>query len=464
MNPPFTRKQRLKANMLGNYKTAFPQAQNYWAYFLALADNFLPVGGRIAAVLPRDFLSGGPSQAVRDWLWSNNRYCLRYLVKTTKEIAFSEAARFRDFLVVLGKSNTNSVQTLPPCAMVYLKQRLNELELDEAVDIARRIKRLQQGQRWSDEDCTIVWVPQEKVRSNDPTFQFYVAFSDPETAETLLAFLDILKVKAGQNLTALTEVVRITRGLNPAQKGVIKAVYAIRRLHQDRLSQSPLIVEKETQNAVIVRFANQSFKIPRNALLPGLKTHAYLPTMDITDTSDWFTCRRFKGFEKVELILGVKVDFDALDRKVSTAATHLAVGYRLNLAAPRTCLLAFYSERKIVPQQAFSSFHADPEMAKALCLWLNGVAFIAQTLANRAETEGSFCNLTNEMLRATMSPTAQFFTEHGKILLKPLNASGQLSGDRCWSSLSVTTIIATNLTVSFCTCWGFRKEKLPNCC
>ena len=414
MNPPFTRKQRLKANMLGNYKTAFSQAQNYWAYFLALADNFLTVGGKIAAVLPRDFLSGGPSQSVRDWLWSNGRYCLRYLVKTTKEVAFSEAARFRDFLVVLEKHNAETVQTLPLCTIVYLKRRLNELELDEAADIARRIKALPQGQWWDDNDCSVVWLPQEKVRSGDPIFQFYVAFSNPETAETLLAFLETLKEKSGQHLTSLTEVVRITRGLNPAQKGVIKAVYAVRPLHPNRLRQSPLIVEEETPNAIVVRFATQSFKVPRTALRLGLKTHAYLPTMDISDNSDWLICRRFKGFDKIELMLGVKVDFDALDQKANTAATHLAVGYRLDLAAPGTCLLAFHSERKVVPQQAFSSFHADPEMAKALCLWLNGVAFIVQILANRAETGGSFCNLTNEMLRTTLSPTAQFFSEHSK--------------------------------------------------
>lgn len=412
MNPPFTRKQRLKANMLGNYKTVFPQAQNYWAYFLALADDFLSVGGKLAAVLPRDFLSGGPSQSVRDWLFRNGRYCLRYLVKTVKEVAFSEAARFRDFLIVLEKRNAKNEQTLPECAIVYLKRRLNELGLDEAADIARRIKALPQGQRLDDDDCAVVWLPQEKVRSNDPSFQFYVAFSDPTTVETLLAFLDALKAKAVQDLTALTEVVRITRGLNPAQKGVIKAIYAVRPLHPDRLRQSPLVVEKETQNEVVVKFANQLIEIPRTALRPGLKTHAYLPTMDITNESDWFICQRFKGFDKVELVLGVKVDFDALNRRANATATHLAVGYRLDLSAPGTHLLAFYNKQRVVPQQAFSSFHADSETAKALCLWLNGVAFIVQILANRAETRGSFCNLTDEMLRRTLAPTTQFFAKH----------------------------------------------------
>jgi len=166
---------------------------------------------------------------------------------------------------------------------------------------------------------------------------------------------------------------------------------------------------------VIVRFANQQLKIPRSAVRFGLKTHAYIPKMDITDCCDWFICQRFKGFETVELVLvGTDVDFDALNRQAEAKAAYLVVGYRLNLAAPGTKLLAFYSREKVVAQQAFSSLHADPEMAKALCLWLNGVAFIVQILANRAETEGSFCNLTDEMLRQTFAPASDFLAAHRK--------------------------------------------------
>jgi hypothetical protein len=420
MNPPFTRRQRLKANMWGNYKDAFPQAQNYWAYFLALADNFLGVGGKIAAVLPRDFLSGGPSQAVRDWLWRNGHYCLRYLVKTVKEVAFSEAARFRDFLAVLekvdeGNNSSAPKKPEPPCALVYLKRRLNELSLDDAATIAQRIKNLPEGQPLDNDDCSVVWLSQESVRAGDAYFQFHVALSHPQTAATLLEFLQALQEKAGDKLTALTDIVSITRGLNPAKRNVIKAIYAVRPIHPDRLRQSPLVIERETQNTVIVRFANQQLKIPRSAVRFGLKTHAYIPKMDITECCDWFICQRFKGFETVELVLvGTDVDFDALNRQAEAKAAHLVVGYRLNLAAPGTKLLAFYSREKVVAQQAFSSLHADPETAKALCLWLNGVAFIVQILANRAETEGSFCNLTDEMLRQTFAPTSDFLAAHRK--------------------------------------------------
>jgi hypothetical protein len=417
MNPPFTRKERMRPNMLGNFKDAFPQAQNYWAYFLALADTFLGKGGKIAAVLPRDCFSGTPSQAVRQWLWGNGNYRLRYLVKTTKEVAFSEAARFRDFLAVLEKINEGNAPSAPknpepPCALVYLKRRLNELSLDDAAAIAQRIKNLPEGQPLDDDDCSVVWLPQESVRVGDARFQFHMALSHPQTAVTLLEFLQALREKAGDKLTALTEVVAITRGLKPAQKGAIKVIYAVRPLHPNRLRQSPLVIERETSKAIIVHFARRQLTIPRNAVRPGVKTHAYLPTMDITDTCDWFICQPFQGFDFVELVLGTKVDFDALNRQAQTKEAHLVVGYRLDLAAPGTQLLAFFSRQKVVPQQALSSLLADPATAKALCLWLNGIAFLVQILANRAETRGSFCNLTDDMLRQTLAPTTEFLAAH----------------------------------------------------
>jgi hypothetical protein len=332
-------------------------------------------------------------------------------------VAFSEAARFRDFLAVLEKINEGNAPSAPknpepPCALVYLKRRLNELSLDDAAAIAQRIKNLPEGQPLDDDDCSVVWLPQESVRVGDARFQFHMALSHPQTAVTLLEFLQALREKAGDKLTALTEVVAITRGLKPAQKGAIKVIYAVRPLHPNRLRQSPLVIERETSKAIIVHFARRQLTIPRNAVRPGVKTHAYLPTMDITDTCDWFICQPFQGFDFVELVLGTKVDFDALNRQAQTKEAHLVVGYRLDLAAPGTQLLAFFSRQKVVPQQALSSLLADPATAKALCLWLNGIAFLVQILANRAETRGSFCNLTDDMLRQTLAPTTEFLAAH----------------------------------------------------
>ncbi len=73
MNPPFTRKERLTKEMKVSFVNSFKASQNYWAYFLALADGLLDRGGKIGAVLPRDFIAGQNSEEVREWIANDTR-------------------------------------------------------------------------------------------------------------------------------------------------------------------------------------------------------------------------------------------------------------------------------------------------------------------------------------------------------------------------------------------------------
>jgi hypothetical protein len=75
MNPPFTRKENLTAGMK-SLQWSFLGDQNYWAYFIPLADSLLKNCGKIAAVLPRDFFRGEYSRLVREYLFSKNAYSL----------------------------------------------------------------------------------------------------------------------------------------------------------------------------------------------------------------------------------------------------------------------------------------------------------------------------------------------------------------------------------------------------
>jgi tRNA1(Val) A37 N6-methylase TrmN6 len=83
MNPPFTDSRRYTLTMLGLREQVFRERQNYWAYFLSFADDMLGPNGRIAAVLPRLFFTGSKSKEVRDWLFADRKYSLRYVIRTT---------------------------------------------------------------------------------------------------------------------------------------------------------------------------------------------------------------------------------------------------------------------------------------------------------------------------------------------------------------------------------------------
>ncbi|MEM2079380.1 MAG: N-6 DNA methylase [Nitrososphaerota archaeon] len=412
MNPPFTRKERLSEGMKGDFSGTFAQSQNYWAYFLALADRFLGDGGKIAAVLPRDFVIGDYSQEVRSWLFANGTYSLRFIVRTMHEIAFSEAARFRDFLVVMSKGKNDD-----PCAVVYLKRKLSDLSIDDAEKLANSIKRILQEygfeDEYEDDNVVISLVPQSKIRENHYNLWPLVGFSHPRIARIVCGFLQKVIERAETVLTPMRDVVtRIIRGIEPKKEGLLNAVFVVRPLNPKRVERSQIIFEKEDDKGIVARFSkgelSRRVSIPYYAVKSGLKTAVYLQTLDVTQNCDWFIFRRFEGFKDIEKLAKVKVDFEELSNQADKRQTHLVVARRIDLAGPGTMLLAFYSQINLVPSKAFWSLYNDSDTSKALCLWLNSVVFIVQVLMGRTETRGSWCELTEGLLEQALVPKADF--------------------------------------------------------
>lgn len=205
MNPPFTDRKRLSETMLGGRANVFSSAQNYWAYFIHLADGMLLSEGRISAVLPRLFIAGSSSSEVRKWLFSNGRYSLRYIVKTSKEIAFSEEAKFRDYLIVMDKDVQDE-----RCGVVYIKRSIDSMTVGEARDIAKRILKVGDGRAHSEDDFAVTWVKQANVRREWENLSFLVAFEDPENATRLQGFSESILERLSGKLTSLNLMPRIS--------------------------------------------------------------------------------------------------------------------------------------------------------------------------------------------------------------------------------------------------------------
>lgn len=115
MNPPFTRKERLTVAMKG-IRWAFLGDQNYWAYFIPLADSMLKENGKIAAVLPRDFFRGEYSRLLREYLFKDRSFSLLYVVKTTKDTITVQVDHFTAFAVITRVTRTTPtpIPTLTP--------------------------------------------------------------------------------------------------------------------------------------------------------------------------------------------------------------------------------------------------------------------------------------------------------------------------------------------------------------
>lgn len=417
MNPPFTRKERLDEEMKGTFSNSFTKPQNYWAYFLAFSDGLLDKGGKIGAVLPRDFVAGQYSEDVRKWLFKNNQYNLKFIVKTVNEIAFSENARFRDFLVVFQK-----LHPIDRCAIVYLKKKQSEMSIEEARNIGQRIKDSPQGRIYEDDDLYIHWIKQKNIIQNFKNLWPFVGISQPRNIKPISTFREMFQEKVGNNLISLRKKrAKVIRGVEPTSEGLLNALYVMRPIQEARLGRALLILQKEKKAEIIagIKGTGTLITIPRDIIFPGLKTHAYVNKYDIESICDWMVHEDFNGFEKVrKLTASKKIDFSKVNKQIERRISHLFLSRRINFAAPGTDVLGFYCDKEIVPGKAFWSISESKDISKIYCVWFNSIISIVQMLLLRTETEGTWCEITEETVFDLNVPTHNFISSNKQRFLE----------------------------------------------
>lgn len=418
MNPPYTDRKWLPDSMLGDFESSFEYAQNYWAYFIKLADKMLVENGRIAAVLPRLFLAGSTTEELRRWLFKENRYTLRSVVKTCRDSAFSEAARFRDYLVVFDK-----VESDTPCRIVYLKKSLKSLGLADARKICDQIRNTEPGKDRETEFFEVTWISQDKIRQNYENLGFMVGFESARNIKVLSDKWEKLVSQNEKNIATLdqnTELKSI-RGFEPKPAGLYNLIFLVRPNHPKRVNNSQLSLQEENGSYVnaVNKLNNQTVKIPKRHLRIGLKTISYVNRLCVDKVGDWIITESNPEWkEKVEDCFPQSVSLNYLAGALDKRETYLTVAKRINLAAPGTAAVAFYANRPINPANVMYSVVTNPLYSRGLCLWFNSVFGILQFLNLRMETEGAYCDLLLETLKNKFQVPTQRFIEDNEVLVE----------------------------------------------
>lgn len=415
MNPPFTDSRRFVAGMLGSREEAFSETQNYWAYFLALADDMLRPGGYIAAVLPRLFISGSKSREVREWLFSQREYSMLWVVRTTKEFAFSEAASFRDFLIVLQKNPKQ--RNLPNCRIVYVNRSLNDFSLSEIPSLAKDMKQAQVGRgvlRTS--DFSIFKVSQQMIQRNRDDLWSLVGFEYPENSFTVAEFFDKLRQYSGNRLVPLFKYLNvknlkkglgkeIPRGFEPKPKGLYSAIYITRPRKRRPDEPNALHLVKDEALSLVADCMGQHIKIPKQNVFPAIYSASYLRSFFIDSANCDYAVSRMGTFSgKLQDFSGIHINYSYIAKSIEKCQTNILVAKRLNIVAPGTTHLAFYSENKMVSPNTFYSMRCNPKQALLLTTWINSIFGVLQLLQTRKETEGGFCDLLKEDLASYLVP------------------------------------------------------------
>jgi 16S rRNA G966 N2-methylase RsmD len=135
MNPPFTRRERIP-DEISKLQKIVPEVRGktgYWAYFVVPADNVIKPNGTQAIVIPEEFFVGRSATSVRKYLIEKG-YVIEYLVRSAAEVAFSEAAHYRDYLIVVKKGSREN-----PLVVSVLKKPLSEIT-KETESLAVKLK------------------------------------------------------------------------------------------------------------------------------------------------------------------------------------------------------------------------------------------------------------------------------------------------------------------------------------
>ena len=425
MNPPFTRRERIPEEERGKLDELLGEVvqgkTGYWAYFFAAADNVLRPGGRLAAVTPEEFFVGSSAESLRRHLFLQRGYRIKYVVRSAAEVAFSEGAKYRDYLVVLEKPEEapGAGAGRDSAVFVILRKKKDELgdeDVLRVVELARALERDSSRLGASEPglaDVVRVDNVSEFVEKHVSNLKPLVGFSCPDAQR---AFLELVSAtSAHPTLGDVAEVFVYKPGQHKAVADRIGAEDYARRLFIARYGARGKVtfrLRRDEVGKVLVEVGGKALTIDKRYLRPSLRTPSGVRHLDVTGEheyvivdanalgpDDW----RAAGLADGQKLAAALEDVSSGYRD---KAANVVVVRRAQLTSPGMYWLAFYSDDPILfTTSPFFGLRLKEEVAervqagawlKALAVYLNSTVALLQLLGYLAETRGSWVTLHAE--------------------------------------------------------------------
>jgi type I restriction-modification system DNA methylase subunit len=406
MNPPFTRRERIpdEIEKLSKLVPEVKGKTGYWAYFVVPADKVLKQDGVLAVVIPEEFFVGGAAKSVREYLFSKG-YTVQYVVRSAAEVAFSESARYRDYLIVLKKGETQG-----PLVITILKKKLKELR-NQTADIAIKVKEFSSSSkiRLSLEELEVLKIVDANMllTKHINNLKPLVGFNSVDAHTLALELLGSLKDLPTIGELDESNVIRM-RLYRPGQhklKGVES--YAEKLFISRYGARSPnvtFLVDSVNKNIIKLKLrkANVFVKLPLNALVRSLRTYSAVKHIDITNEEEFGIVDssvlpqdilKLSGLVPSDKVSGASQD---IGYAFKDFAGKILLARRIRLTSPNAYWLAFYSDNEVLGSQLPTIRLQDISHGKVLALYLNSIITMLQLIAFAAETEGAWVSLDHK--------------------------------------------------------------------
>jgi len=402
MNPPFTRRERIPDDLdhLGEIIPEVTGKTGYWAYFIIPADKLLRAGGTMAVVMPEEFFVGRAAKCVREYLF-NNGYSIQYLVRSAVEIAFSEGAKYRDYLIVLKKGPPRH-----PLIMNILKEPLTDMreDIDGLVNSIKDFGTSLDTQLVLDQlESLKIYNSNDFINTHIDNLKPLIGFNTIEAQKIALELLDVLNDKPTLKELEEKEVVRI-RVYNPGQyryKGQEK--YARKLFVSKYGTRSPnavFILENLNDTNVTFSVRNRQLRetVPRDSVVLSLRTYSEVKHLDITNEEEVAIVEPdVISNDTLELtglipLSNCRVASNDIREAYEDLAGNVLLLRRNQISSPGLFWLAYYSDRPVLGiTSAFWNMQTqNSQYAKLLTIYFNSIISLIQLIAFVAETRGAW--------------------------------------------------------------------------
>lgn len=449
MNPPFTRRERIsEISEVKRLEKLFREAfegdvvrgkVGYWAYFVAAADKVLKPGGRLAIVTPEEFFAGGDAESLRRFLFlrethkregytrikdSSHHYDIDFVVRSAKEVAFSEASLYRDYLLIAGKRRRTS-----PMVFVVLKKPLGDLDEEAAAAEINKFSKTKRRKISAEDFEAIKFRNVGKfISKHIGNLKPLVGFNNLE-AQTL--FFELADSLADlPTLGDLDESGDLQiRVYNPGQfktKGVEdearklfvrryrgrgKALFKHIKKREGRLRLSPIGLKRD-------------FEIDAASTVPSLRTYSRIKKIDITGEEEYAIVKPNRVPQRIRSLKGMlnMASYERAAKDIESAYRDLSgdilLVRRAQMPSPGLYWLAYHtSNHALGTTSAMLNLRTlTGSIQKGVALYLNSTIALLQLIGYVTETRGAWITLHgNQTWKHIHVPEVDAMVENGTI-------------------------------------------------
>lgn len=392
MNPPFSRQEsvaRFSPDYKNKLKTQFDRRNqkgyihgkmSYCSYFFFLADKFLEEGGRMAVVVPATVLNKKSDNGVREMLVKE--YDVEYIFAREDQPNYSEDTDLREVLIIARKGTSNDKG-----GTAFISHDSFDIDTREIRQAAKTTKA---GDTHYGENFDLQKISLKDLNINNLFAPFSV--TNPELTTRWERVANKLELTTLDTLD-----VGLIRGIGSNADGImhVHSICSLNDPNASKFGEDDLFVfDGESDNHVVARHRHMGdvFEIPKDHVAPNLRRYSGRQMADLSGIPEYVILDdNWEGGDEYVALTNEDKIHRKWSSRVHKRRGHIALVRRVDLTAPGTHHLAYYSEEnRLYPDMMWVLPDATREESKVLTMWFDSTFGWLQSIFDRIETRGGW--------------------------------------------------------------------------